>query len=360
MSKRIHRLSALALVCLLLTGCAGQKAPQATATPVPAQTATAAPAATADPNEKTTGIGFYFDTAVSITLYGADQALMDDIWAMCRRYEDLLSKTIATSDVSRINGAGGKPVAVDPETWEILRRAKEISAATGGAFSVTIAPLSAMWDFTGGTNRMPAEAERIAALPLVDDQKITLGDGHTVTLPEGMQIDLGGIAKGYIADRVAELTRGRSAAAIISLGGNVYTTGAKPNGSAFSVGVKDPANPLGNPLSVLFTGDCSTVTSGTYERYFTVDGVTYHHILDPKTGLPADSDLVSATFVMESSMSADALATACIVLGSEKALTLASEMKLDGMFITRDGQTLFTPGFVEKYGYILYSVLVGQ
>ncbi len=341
----------LLAVCLLLTGCTakqqGDAAPPAGTAVLPSASADELP----DPTRKTTGIGFYFDTVVSLTLYGAPEGIMDEVWAACARYEGLLSKTISTSDVSRINAAMGQPVKVDPETWEILRRAKEISALTGGAFSITIAPITGLWSFTDTVvNTVPTDEARLSLLPLVDDQQIILGDDHTVTLPAGMEIDLGGIAKGYIADKVAELLRGRTTAAIISLGGNVYTAGQKPDGSRFSVGIKDPANPAASK-AIIYTGDCTVVTSGTYERGFNFGGVRYHHILDPKTGWPAQSDLVSASFVMDSSMTADALATACIVIGSEKSLELARSLGLDAMFIKDDGTVLFTEGFEEKYNY---------
>ena len=341
------RILAVLLILLLLTGCA--KAPDSGAQPEIVPTASAAERP--DPSKKTTGIGFYFDTVVSLTLWGAPETLMNEVWEVCARYEQLLSKTIATSDVSRINAAQGKTVTVDPETWVILQRAKEISAQTGGAFSVTIAPVSALWTFTGmETNSVPTDEMRLATLPLVDDQKIVLGDNNTVTIPAGMQIDLGGIAKGYIADKVAQLLREKAYAGIVSLGGNVYTVGTKPDGSKFSVGIKDPeATHLSK--AIIYTGDCTVVTSGTYERGFSFGGVRYHHILDPKTGWPAQSDLVSATFVTDSSMTADALATACIVMGSEKSLELAAAQGLDAIFIKKDGTVLFTEGFEEKYHY---------
>ena len=204
---------------------------------------TPAAAATVDPAEKTTGVGFYFDTVVTITLYGADDTLMEDIWAACKRYENMLSKTVEGSDVSRINNAHGQTVTVDAETWNVLSEAKKLNRLTGGAFAITIAPLTAQWDFTGGTNRMPTDEERIAALPLVDNEQLTLGENNTVTLPAGMQIDLGGIAKGYIADQVAALVRGRCSGAMLNFGGNVYAVGTKPDGSAYRVGVQDPDAP---------------------------------------------------------------------------------------------------------------------
>jgi thiamine biosynthesis lipoprotein len=240
---------------------------------------------------------------------------------------------------------------VDPETWDILRRAKEINALTGGAFSITIAPVTALWSFTGvTTNTVPTDAARLQAVTRVDDQKIVLGDKNTVTLPAGMQIDLGGIAKGYIADKVAELIREKAYAGIINLGGNVYTVGRKPDGSRFSVGITDPEATF-TYKGVIYTEGCTVVTSGTYERGFDFGGVRYHHILDPQTGWPVQSDLVSATFVMDSSMTADALATACIVIGSDKSLELATSQGLDAVFIKKDGTMLFTEGFKEKYNY---------
>lgn len=348
------RLAALGLGALLLTGCTEREPDFVEVTEAVLPTAEAAVN-----TEKTTGYGWYFDTLVTITLYGAPEGMMDEALAACERYEQLLSKTIEGSDVYRINAAKGASVTVDPETWEILRRAKEISALTEGAFSVTIAPLSAMWDFTKGTNRMPTEEERIAALPLVDDSAIQLGEGWTVTLPAGAQVDLGGIAKGYIADQLAALLRGRVYGAIISLGGNTYVIGDKPDGSYNTIGVQDPWNATGALEGVILAKNISAVTSGTYERGFAgTDGTWYHHILDPETGLPAETDLVSATLMMESSMTADAMATAFIVMGSERALQLAAEQGVDAVFIKADGTTLFTEGFVEKYSYMPYKEFV--
>lgn len=326
MSKRspsLVRLLVLLLVLTVLGGCAAppEPAPQPTAAPV-----------------KRSGVGFYFDTVVTATLYGAPEGTLDEIWAECERYEKLLSKTIPGSDVDRINKAGGQAVTVDPETWEILRRAREISSLTDGAFAVTIAPLTAMWDFTDGTQRMPTDEQRLSALPLVDDSAIILGENNTVTLPADMEIDLGGIAKGYIADRMAEMLRGKASGVILSLGGNVYVLGQKPDGTTYNVGIQDPDGKNGEVLAVVNTTDRSVVTSGIYERQFVKDGISYHHILDPVDGLPSRSDLASATIVGTSSMDADALATACIVMGREKALQFMQEQGIEGVLVTRDRQ----------------------
>ena len=334
---KIRIITALLLCLTLLTGCGAQGSkPTPTAEPV-----------------TTTGVGFYFDTVVTITLHGAQEGLMDDIWALCARYENLLSRTVEGSDVDRINRAGGKPVKVDPETWQILRRAKEISTLTDGAFSVTIAPMSLQWDFTGGTNRMPTEAQRLAAIPLVDDQKLILGDDGTVTLPADMAIDLGGIAKGYIADQAAALVKGRAIGATLNFGGNVYAVGRKLDGSDFGLGIQKPGDITGKALAAVRGTDVSMVTSGTYERYFMLDGVRYHHILDPDTGLPVKTDLTSVTILSPSSMDADALATACIVLGLEEGKGLLERQGLPGILITTDGQVHLTEGFDQHYTFSL-------
>ncbi|MBQ9288797.1 MAG: FAD:protein FMN transferase [Clostridia bacterium] len=309
----------------------------------------AAPAPTATAAERTSGVGFYFDTVVTIVLYGAPEGLLDEIWADCARYEQLLSKTIQGSDVDRINHAGGQPVQVDHETWEILRRAVEVSDSSGHDFSVTIAPLTALWDFTDGTNRMPTDEERLAALPLVNDDLLVLGENDTVTLPEGMEVDLGGIAKGYIADQIAAAIRGRVLGATLNFGGNVYAVGIKPDASPFRVGIRDPQGGDNDSIAVVSVSDLSVVTSGIYERYFELNGVRYHHILDPETGISSDSDLASATIISKSSMTADAMATACIVMGRDKALQYLAEQGMDGLLITRSGEIVTTDGFEDLY-----------
>ena len=295
-------------------------------------------------------VGYYFDTVVVITLYDAEDGLMQEIWDACERYENLLSRTIEGSDVWRINHAEGQSVQVDPETADILRAALQISEETGHAFCVSIAPVTELWDFSHGTKRMPTDEQRLAALPLVDDTRVT-AEGDTVTLDAGMEIDLGGIAKGYIADRVAEITRGRVSGAILNFGGNTYVLGHKPDGNVFRVGVQDPWQDTGTPMMAIALTDTSVVTSGTYERRFEVDGVEYHHILNPADGLPARTGLVSASVVCENSMRADALATACIVLGADRALELLEKEGCHGILITDSREVLTTADFPwEIYG----------
>ena len=304
--------------------------------------------------EKSSGIGFYFDTVVSITLYGADDTLLQDIWTLCQREENLLSKTISTSDVARINTSDGEPVTVDPETWSILQSGKAYNAVSGGAFCLTIGALTSIWDFSGNTAVVPSEALRNAAVAKVDDTQLTLEEPNTVVLSPGYSIDLGGIAKGWIANQVAALCENRCLGAAISLGGNVYVTGSKPDGSLWKVAIQDPDNPNTGYAAVLQLTKGSVVTSGVYQRYFYKDGIRYHHILNPETGLPADTGLVSVTVISEDSMICDALATAVMVMGIESGLQLLNDQGLDGLLITADRQMYLTEGFAEKYQLVSY------
>ena len=362
--KQLNILPLLLAVLLLVSGCSKETEPGTTQSTGLLPTAIAAE--TPDPNKKTTGIGFYFDTVVSLSLWGAPEGLMDEIWAACARYEQLLSKTIDASDVSRINNAMGQTVTVDPETWEILRRAKEISAQTGGAFSITIAPVTALWSFTDTvTNMVPTDEARLKMLPLVDDQQIALGENNTVTLPAGMEIDLGGIAKGYIADRVTEFLSERGVvSAVVDLGGNIVTIGHKTTEllpgldtdtvttHPFNIGIKDPQSETGTLLAVFPAADKTVVTSGTYERFLIEDGVKYHHILDPKTGWPIDNDVLSVTIIAPKgcAVDADGLSTTCLALGVEKGMELIeslNHMGVEAVFVDADGEIHQTEGAPE-------------
>lgn len=337
--RKTIRWLALLAAAALLGGCS---APNTAENPV-------ASVAVAEGAEKTSATGFYFDTVVTFGFYGADATLGDDLLAACERYEKLLSKTVEGSDVWNLNHANGEAVTVDSETWSILKRAKEISETSGGAFTVTIAPLSALWDFTGGTQKMPTEEERLAALPLAEDSKLELLENSAVRIAPGMMIDLGGIAKGYIADQLAQVAAPRCMGATLNFGGNVYTVGSKPENAAFRLGITDPQHPQEGILGVVTGKNITVVTSGTYERYFVKDGVTYHHILNPETGLPSASGLISATIIGKSSMDADAFATACIVLGREKALDMLNRLSMDAVLVEADGGIYLTDGLTEHY-----------
>ena len=294
---------------------------------------------------KVSEVGFYLDTVITLTAYTEDGQLLKDAMKECGRYEQILSRTIEGSDVWRINHAGGEPVEVSADTAAILRCAAEISEKSGGAFDVTIAPASTLWDFTSGKTVLPDAKALAAAAALVDYKKVKVEDS-TVTLPEGMMIDLGGIAKGYIADRVKAWLEERGVKhAILSFGGNIVAIGKKPDGKDWKVGIQDIDRPTGEYMLVAANRGGSTVTSGIYERGFDLDGVHYHHLLNPKTGWPEQNELASVTILSDSSMEGDALATAAFILGTEKGLELIESLEgIEAVFIARNRKVTYSSG----------------
>ena len=290
-------------------------------------------------------VGFYLDTVITLTAYTEDGQVLKDALEECGRYEQLLSRTAEGSDVWRINHAEGAPVEVSDDTIAILQCAAKISELSGGAFDVTIAPVSTIWDFTSGKAELP-DADVIArAAELVDWTKLEL-DGNTVTLPAGMMIDLGGIAKGYIADRIKAYLENRGVKhAILSFGGNVVAIGGKPDGSEWKVGIQDIDQPTGAHMLVTRNVGGSAVTSGIYERGFDLDGVRYHHLLSSETGWPVQNELASVTILSESSMEGDALSTAAFVLGTEEGMKLIESLEgIEAVFIARDRTVAYTSG----------------
>jgi len=298
--------------------------------------------------QKQSAVGFYLDTVVTLTAYVDDAQVLEDALAVCGGYERMLSRTIEGSDVWNINHAQGKPVTVSDDTLEILECARRVSELSGGMFDVTIAPVSTLWDFTSGEAVLP-DADKIAeAAAKVDISKLQI-DGNRVTLPEGMMIDLGGIAKGYIADAVKGYLVGEGVeSAILSFGGNIVAIGRKPDGSPWKVGIQDIDRPTGEYMLVALNFGGSTVTSGIYERGFDLDGVRYHHILDPNTGWPVQNELASVTIFSESSMWGDALATSAFALGTEKGAELIESLEgIEAVFIARDRTPSHTSGAGE-------------
>lgn len=286
------------------------------------------------------------DTFIEMTAYGAKATeALTACSAEIRRLEALFSATEESSDVHRINGARSQAVAVSSDTAEILRSAKELSRSTDGCFDPTVYPLVQLWGFHT-VPKVPDAGSIESLLIGVGAERITT-DGETVALPEGMGIDLGGIAKGYATDRLAELVKKYGvASAMFTLGGNVRVLGRKPDGSDWRIGVRDPAREDGI-IGVVSISDRSVITSGSYQRYFEENGKRYHHILDPKTGYPSENGLVSVTVIADSGVRADALSTALFVMGEEAAIRYwrAHGLGNDGfsvILIREDGDILMS------------------
>ena len=226
-----------------------------------------------------------------------------------------------------------------------MRLAQEVSEASGGAFNIAVGPAVALWHFTDGTAVLPDENELAAAIARADYTRIRLA-GNTVTVPPKMQIDLGGIAKGYIADQIADFLRERGVKnAMLNFGGNVVTVGSKPDGSAWKVGLQNPLGRRGEDFwAFVESRDSTVVTSGIYERGFELNGKWYHHILDPRTGWPVENNLLTVTACTKSSMLADALTTAMFVMGPIEGAQLAERFGVHAVFLEKNNRVTYTKG----------------
>ena len=284
------------------------------------------------------GDGYYFDTYVNLTVYNhKDAKYLDECLKMCERYEKLLSRTLEGSDIWNVNNAGGEAVRVDPETYYLIERALEFCEETDGAVDLTVAPLVDAWGFNHNDEvraNKPSDEEINEALDKVNYKNVILLDNNMIKLKgEGTKIDLGFIAKGYIADKLKEYLVSKNVkSAIISLGGNIVVIGSKPDGNDYNIGIKDPNN-TGDIIQSLKVSDKSVVTSGTYERYVEYSGVKYHHILDTKTGYPVDNGVQSVTIVSDSSLEGDALSTLCLILGEDNIENLKEKYDFEYRFI---------------------------
>lgn len=294
---------------------------------------------------------FAMDTVMDVTAYGERaREAVDAAEAELYRLDALLSTGRPESDIARVNAraAGDGPCAVRAETAELVSRALACCAETDGALDVTVYPAMQAWGFDTGEHRVPAQEELDALLARVDYAAVTVKD-NTITVPEGVALDLGAVGKGYAADRIVSLWREMGVTSgLLSLGGNVHCLGAKPDGSDWRVGVRDPADENGI-LCTVSGRDMAVVTSGAYQRNFTRDGVTYHHILDPATCAPARSGLASASIVADSGFVCDGLSTAVYVMGLDLATEFWRERKdFDMVLYTDAGELCITPGLADR------------
>ncbi len=332
--------------------------------------------------EKTT---FALDTVCTITIYGAGKnsdnpsqspeeramKLIEEGFSELARYEKMLSKTVETSDISKINGAGGKAVKVSAETMEVIEKGLYYSKLSEGAFDITCGALTDLWDFHRGGGEdhigkvVPSREKLVEAVKHVDYRKVEIDkEKSTVRLSDpAMKLDLGGIAKGFIADKLCDYLKAKGATgATVNLGGNIAAFGGKPKAFfdkagdvdfvPFRLGIKNPLSPEGDLLGIYEAKDFTVVTSGTYERYFVVDGVKYHHILDTKTGMPADTKVLQVTITAPEGKSADCdgLSTTCLSIGPEKGKLLLDKVNkesgskggFEAIFIMADGERIMT------------------
>ena len=302
-----------------------------------------------DPIQRT---DFLLNTFVDIKIYDSDDTtILDDAMAICKDYESRFSRTIESSEIYELNHrpADQQTFELSDETARLLEIALRYCEVSDGAFDITIEPVSSLWDFTSGEAVIPAASDIDAAVRKTGYENLLL-DGNTLTfLSPDTTIDLGAIAKGFIADEIKDyLVDAGVESAVINLGGNVLCVGEKPDGSAFKIGLQKPFAETSETFATAAIKDMSVVTSGVYERHFEVDGKNYHHILDPKTGYPYDNGLISVTILSESSADGDGLSTTCFSLGLEDGMELVES--LDGVyacFIDEEYNVYYSDGMEE-------------
>ncbi len=289
------------------------------------------------------------DTFMTLSVYAqspaAGEALLEEAAGEIRRLEGLLSVTDPGSEIYQVNHGGA--VSLSEPVRELLEKALELCRETGGALDVTVYPAVRAWGFTTGEYRVPEEAELSALVERVDYGRVSL-DGDRLALPEGVELDLGSVGKGWTGDRLTALFREAGvSSAIMELGGNVQALGTKPDGAPWRVAVQAPG---GGYAGVLEIADKAVVTSGGYQRYFEQDGETYIHIIDPATGRPARTGLASVTIVADSGLQGDGLSTALFVMGREKAEAFwRGNPEFDFILLGEDGTAAITEGLEECF-----------
>lgn len=296
---------------------------------------------------------FALNTIATITIYHTDDTeITDQAFRIIREKENILSRTIKGSDIDRLNKAGGVPTQVMPETYDLIKKATDYCRQTEGAYDITICPVIDLWDFS--TLNIPDESEISHALQKVSYENIVFMDDNTIMLNNGAQVDLGSIAKGYIADQVWEYLAYKGIkSAVIDLGGNIIAHGKKYDGSSWKIGIQKPFEDKSDIVGYIEAENLSVVSSGIYERYFYSGDKLYHHLIDTSTGYPVENQLSSVTVVGGSSTDADALSTACYLLGLDKGLALINKTEnTEAIFITADGSLHYSNGIGSRLKFI--------
>ena len=305
---------------------------------------------------------FKLDTFITITIYDTqDESLLKGAVDLCDHYEKIFSRTLPESELYRLNHRSGKGNTwlISEDLSSLLSSGLAWSQKTEGAFDITLAPLTSLWNFSGEEHAVPSDQDIKEALAKCGSEGILLS-GQEITLPSpDTRFDLGALAKGYIADRIKEYLKENGVnSAIINLGGNVLCVGNKPDkestgqasGIPFHIGIQKPFDTSGDYLLSIAIEDQSVVTSGIYQRCFEQDGVLYHHILDPSTGYPFDNGLLSVSIISDTSIDGDILSTSCFALGYEKGMEFINSIPdAYAIFITSDYEVHYSEGLNDKY-----------
>lgn len=343
MRRRIFYTSLILLLILsLLSGCStadGQSTGESTTKP------------TGEPIKKS---DFFLDTTCDIAVYdNVSEEVLDKGFSVLKEVDDKMSATKAESEIMAINNASGKAaVKVSDDTFYVISKGIQYSEMTEGKFDISVGPLVKLWGINTDHARIPSEEEIKSTLQKVGYKNIVVNEAKKeVKLNlEGMSLDLGGIAKGYAGDAVADTLKNNGVKhAIINLGGSVIVIGSKPNGEGWRIGIQDPVQPRGEYLGVLSVSDKAISTSGIYERYFIENGVRYHHIMDTSKGYPVNNELASVSIVSDKSIDGDPLAKA-FTMGLEEGMKfIEAQPGVEAIFVTKDSEVYITPGLKGNF-----------
>ncbi|ADU29189.1 FAD:protein FMN transferase [Evansella cellulosilytica] len=294
-------------------------------------------------------------TVVTLRIYDeGKEEVMDAAFERIHELGDKIAVNIEGSDVDNINeNAGVEPVEVSPVVFKLVERGITHAEDTSGLFNIAVGPLTSLWNIGFDDARKPEQHEIDEILPLMDHTKIEINkEKQTVFLAEeGMRLDLGGIAKGYIADLIAELMVEHGVTAgIIDLGGDIIVIGNNPSGKPWSIGIQDPLASRGQPVGTIDATDESIVTSGIYERILKEEDGEYHHLLNPFDGYPFMNELAGVTIVSEESIDGDAYSTAVFGMGVNEGFEYVENVDgVDAVFVTRDREIFVTSGLVDRF-----------
>lgn len=297
---------------------------------------------------------FYFDTVVTITLYGNQNVkYIDECFSICEKYENLLSRTKENSEISLINDNRNTYVNVSDDTIDIINKGLYYSELSKGKFDITIGALSDLWDFESDDPVIPSESDIRKNIAFVDYKNVIVDDNKVMLSSDGAKLDLGGIAKGFIADKLKQYLESKGiTSGIIDLGGNILLLGSKPDNTDYNIAIKKPFGKSGENSAVVITSDKSIVSSGNYERYFYKDNVLYHHILDTSTGYPVNNNLMSVTIISDSSTDGDGLSTSCFALGIDDGMELIESIdNVEAVFIDDDYNIHLSSGLKDDGAY---------
>lgn len=306
-------------------------------------------------NEPISKSSFFMGTIVNITLYDKkNQSILEKVFKEINTLEEKFSLNIPSSEVNEINkNAGNSPVKVSNETFEIINKAIEISKMSKGSFDITIGPLVNLWGIGSDKARLPSKSEIDYCLDLIGYENIILDEStKSVFLKkEKMILDLGAIAKGYIADIIKDMLINEGVKkAIIDLGGNIFALGEKSKNTPWTIGIQNPFENRGTPLGTLKITNQSVVTSGIYERFLEVEGIKYHHILNPSTGYPFHNELASVSIISSKSIDGDALSTATFALGIEDGLNLINSLNnIEAIFVNKNREIYLSNGLTNNF-----------